>query len=108
MINIALVDDHAMVRAGLRQLLSEHVDMRVVAEGSSGKDAVDIARREIANVMLLDVSMPDQSGVDALLAIQNRSCPLRVLMLSGFPEEHYATTLLRQGASGYLGKDANS
>ena len=56
--------------------------------------------------MLLDVSMPDQSGVDALLAIQNRACPLRVLMLSGFPEEHYATTLLRQGASGYLGKDA--
>lgn len=107
MINIALVDDHAVVRAGLRQFLSEHVDLRVVAEASNGREAMDIVRKEIADVMLLDISMPDQSGVDALLAIKARAPDLPVLILSGFPEQHYATTLLRQGAAGYLSKDCD-
>ena len=107
MIRIALVDDHAVVRAGLRQFLADHVDLRVVAEASNGREALDIARQEIADVMLLDISMPDQSGVDALLAIKARAPELPVLILSSFPEEHYATTLLRQGAAGDLGKDCD-
>lgn len=107
MIRIALVDDHAVVRAGLRQYLSEHVDLRVTAEASSGREALDIVRKELADVILLDISMPDQSGVDALVAIKARAPDLPVLILSGFPEEHYATTLLRQGAAGYLGKDCD-
>jgi two-component system, NarL family, invasion response regulator UvrY len=107
MIRIALVDDHAVVRAGLRQFLSDHVDLRVVAEAANGREAMDIVRQEICDVMLLDISMPDQSGVDALLAIKARAPKLAVLILSSFPEEHYATTLLRQGAAGYLGKDCD-
>lgn len=107
MIRIALVDDHAVVRAGLRQFLSDHVDLRVVAEASTGREALDIVRKELADVILLDISMPDQSGVDALVAIKARAPNLPVLILSGFPEEHYATTLLRQGAAGYLNKDCD-
>jgi len=107
MIRVALVDDHAVVRAGLRQFLSEHVDMRVVAEAANGREAMDIVRKELADVVLLDISMPDQSGVDALVAIKARAKDLPVLILSSFPEEHYATTLLRQGASGYLAKDCD-
>jgi len=107
MIRIAIVDDHAVVRAGLRQFLSEHVDLRVVAEAANGQEALDIVRQQLADVLLLDISMPGQSGVDALLAIKARAPDLPVLILSGFPEEHYAMTLLRQGASGYLNKDCD-
>jgi DNA-binding NarL/FixJ family response regulator len=104
MIRVAIVDDHALVRAGLRECLSGHVDLRVEAECANGQEALDVVRQELADVMLLDISMPGQSGVDALLAIRARAPALPVLILSSFPEEHYALTLLRQGASGYLSK----
>jgi two-component system invasion response regulator UvrY len=107
MIRIAIIDDHAIVRAGLRQFFSEQVDLTVVAEASNGRDAIDIVRKGDVDVILLDLSMPDQSGVDALAAIKARAPDLPVLILSGFPEEHYATTLLRQGASGYLNKECD-
>lgn len=107
MINVAIIDDHAIVRTGLKQFISEQVDMRVVAEGSDGRAAVDIVRQGEAHVLLLDISMPDQNGVDALAAVRARNPNLPVLVLSGYPEEHYATVLLRQGASGYLNKDCD-
>ena len=107
MIRIAIIDDHAIVRAGLRQFFSEQVDLTVVAEASNGREAVDIVRKGQVDVLVMDLSMPDQSGVDALAAIKARAPDLPVLILSGFPEEHYATTLLRQGASGYLNKDCD-
>ena len=107
MIRIGIVDDHAIVRTGLRQFLSDHVDLRVTREGASGHEALEMARRGEVDVLLLDISMPDQSGVDALAAIKARFPELPVLILSGFPEAHYATTLLRQGASGYLNKECD-
>lgn len=107
MIRVAIVDDHAIVRAGLRQHLSEHVDLRVTGEAANGREALELARQGETDVMLLDIAMPDQSGVDALGAIKARFPDLPVLMLSGFPEHHYATVLLRQGASGYLTKDCD-
>lgn len=105
MIRVAIVDDHALVRAGLRRFLCEHVDVRVVAECASAREVMDVVRQEAADVILLDIAMPGQSGVDALHAIKARAQDLPVLILSSFPEEHYAPTLLRQGASGYLPKD---
>jgi len=107
MIRIALVDDHPMVRAGLRQFFSDQVDFTVVAEAASGREALDIVRKGEVDVIVLDISMPGQSGVDALAAIRAREPDLPVLILSGFPEEHYAITMLRQGASGYLNKDCD-
>jgi len=107
MIRIAIIDDHAIVRAGLRQFLSEQVDLTVVAEASNGREALDIVRKGQVDVLVMDLSMPDQSGVDALAAIKAREPDLPVLILSGFPEQHYATTLLRQGASGYLNKECD-
>ena len=107
MIRIVIVDDHAIVRAGLRQYFSEQVDFRVTGEAATGREAMEFVRKGDVDVMLLDLSMPDQSGVDALAAIKARSPDLPVLILSGFAEEHYATTLLRQGASGYLNKDCD-
>ncbi len=107
MIRIAIVDDHAMVRAGLRQFFADQVDFRVVAEAANGRDAMDIVRAGGVDVVVMDISMPGQSGVDTLAAIKAREPGLAVLILSGFAEEHYATTLLRQGASGYLNKDCD-
>jgi two-component system invasion response regulator UvrY len=107
MIRIAIVDDHAMVRAGLRQFFADQPDFAVVAEAVNGREALDIVRQGEVDVMVMDISMPDHSGVDALVAIKARAPDLPVLILSGFAEVHYATTLLRQGASGYLNKDCD-
>ncbi len=107
MIRIVIVDDHAIVRAGLRQFLAEQVDLRVTGEAANGREALDLLRAGDLDVMLMDLSMPDQSGVDALAAVKARRPELPVLILSGYPETHYATTLLRQGAAGYLNKECD-
>lgn len=105
MIRIGLVDDHIIVRAGLKQYLGEQVDLRVTGEASNGLEALDLARSGEVDVLLMDLSMPDQSGVDALAAIKARFPDLPVLIFSGYPEQHYATNLLKLGASGYLNKE---
>lgn len=107
MIRVGIVDDHAIVRAGLRQFLSEQVDFRVTGEAANGREALELARQGEVDVLLLDLSMPHEGGVDALAAIKSRFPDLPVLILSGFPETHYATTLLRHGASGYLNKECD-
>ena len=107
MIRIAIVDDHALVRAGLRQFFAEQQDFQVIAEASNGREALEIVRQCEVDVMVLDIAMPGQSGVDTLVAIRARAPQLPVLMLSSHPEAHYATTLLRQGASGYLNKEGD-
>ena len=107
MIRIGIADDHAIVRDGLRRFLSDNVDLRVTGEACNGREALELARGGDVDVLLMDISMPDQSGIDALVAIKARYPDLPVLVLSGFPESHYATTLLRQGASGYLNKECD-
>jgi two-component system, NarL family, invasion response regulator UvrY len=104
-IQIALVDDHPVLRAGLKQFLSEQVDLRVIAEAASGREAIDVVRNFPAlDVLVLDVAMPGQSGLDALGRIRAKAPDVGILILSGFAEEHYAVTLIRQGASGFLNK----
>lgn len=105
MIRVIIVDDHAIVRAGLKQFLSEQVDLRVTGEAANGREALDLVRQGEVDVLVMDLSMPEHGGVDALAAIKAREPNLPILILSGFPETHYATTLLRQGASGYLNKE---
>ena len=107
MIRIAIVDDHALVRAGLRQFMAEQPDFCVTAEAATGREAMDIVRQGEVDVVLLDINMPDISGVDTLAAIKARQPDLPVLILSGFAETHYATTMLRLGAAGYLNKDCD-
>jgi two-component system, NarL family, invasion response regulator UvrY len=107
MIRIAIVDDHATVRAGLRQFFAEQSDFAIAGEAASGREALDIVRAGQVDVVVMDIAMPDQSGVDVLAAIKARAPDLPVLILSSYAEAHYATTLLRQGASGYLNKDCD-
>jgi len=107
MIRIGLVDDHELVRAGLRQLISTQADCLVVGEAQTAKQALDLVRNVAIDVLLLDVGLPQQSGSDALDAIGRRSPGTRVLVYSGYPEEHFALDLLRRGAHAYLRKDGD-
>jgi len=104
-VKIGIVDDHSIVRSGLRQYLSEMVDLRVVGEAASGREAIDLVRTVEMDVMIMDLSMPGQSGIDALAMIRAKAPDLGILILSGYPEEQYAVNLIRQGASGYLNKE---
>lgn len=103
-IKVGIVDDHAILRSGLRQFLEEQVDMRVAGEASSGREAIDLVRGTEMDVLVMDLSMPGQSGIDALGMIRAKAPDVGILILSGYPEEHYAMNLIRQGASGYLNK----
>ena len=107
MIKVGIVDDHAIVRAGLKQFFAEQVDLRVIGEAASGREAIDLVRNEPMDVLVMDLSMPGQSGMDALGMIRAKAPDVGVLILSGYPEEHYATNLIRQGASGFLNKECD-
>jgi DNA-binding NarL/FixJ family response regulator len=107
MIRVGIVDDHAIVRSGLRQYFSEQVDLRVAGEAASGREAIDLVRTTELDVLVMDLSMPGQSGLDALAMIRAKAPDVGILILSGYPEEHYALNLIRQGASGYLNKECD-
>ncbi len=105
MLRIAIVDDHAIVRAGFRELLGEEIDLTIAFEAASGEAALEALKAQGCDVVLLDLSLPGQNGVDVLRTIRQRYPQVGVLVLSGFPEERYALPMIRQGAHGYLCKD---
>jgi len=106
MIRILIADDHAVVRAGVRQFIAGHDDLSVVAEAATGAEVLDYIRKEELDVVVLDISMPGRSGVDTLRSLKRARPKLPVLILSGFAENLYAVNLLRAGAAGYVSKDA--
>ncbi len=106
MIRILIADDHAIVREGLKRILEEDRSMELVAEADTGRQAVSLARSEKPDVILLDISMPERSGVDALSDIKSAHPGARVLMLSMHPEDQYAIRCLSEGADGYLTKES--
>ena len=105
-IRILIADDHAIVRHGLRQILSDSEDMVVSGEAKSGVQALQMARQGEWDVVLMDVSMPDKNGIDTLKQLKKEYPKLPVLMLSMHPEEQYAIRALKAGASGYLTKQS--
>jgi two-component system invasion response regulator UvrY len=108
MIRILIADDHAIVRAGLKQFIADQVDMEVAAEAASGAEAIAAVRASDFDVVLLDISMPDKNGIDTLKTLRHVKPDLPVLMLSAYAEDQYAVNLLRAGAAGYLNKEAAS
>src|SRR5208337_3916828 len=106
LINILIVDDHAVVRAGLRQIISDVSDMAVADEADSAIEALTKIRKKGYSMVVLDISMPGKSGLDVLKEIRNEHPKLPVLMLSMYPEDQYAIRVLRSGASGYMTKDS--
>jgi len=105
-IKVLVVDDHAIVRQGLRRILEEATGVKFGGEAPNGVEALKMIRTEKWDVILLDISMPEKNGIDTLKQIMDGSKAARVLILSMYPEDQYAVRLMKAGASGYLTKDA--
>ena len=106
MISVMIADDHAIVRQGLKQILSETDDIKVTGEAETGFQAIKIARQQDFDVMLLDISLPDRNGIEILKQIKKDRPSLAVLMLSMHNEHEFAIRALKAGASGYLNKQS--
>lgn len=105
-IRVLIADDHAIIRHGIKQILSDTDDMVLVGEADGGVQVLHLLRSIESDVVLLDISMPDRNGIDALKMIRKEFPHLPVLILSMHPEELYAVRALRAGAAGYLSKQA--
>jgi len=106
MIKILIADDHAVVREGLKQIISENPDMIVIDEANNGQEVLNKVSEQHYDVVLLDITMPGRSGLDVLKQLKSKMPKLPVLILSVHPEEQYAVRTLRAGASGYLTKES--
>jgi DNA-binding NarL/FixJ family response regulator len=105
MLSILIVDDHPMVRQGLRQTLAEEFEGVVIGEAGDGLEAIVQANRRAWDIVILDIGIPGISGLDVLKELRELRPRARVLVYTMYPEEHYANRFLRTGAAGYLTKD---
>lgn len=104
-IRVLLVDDDALVRAGLRMILSSSDDLEVVGEAADGADAVEAARTHRPDVVLMDIRMPGMDGIAATTAIRRLPTPPHVIVLTTFQADEHVLSALRAGADGFLLKD---
>ena len=106
-IRVAVVDDHQLVRIGLKQIIEGQPDFAWVGEAKNGREALTLLRGTPCDVLLLDLSLPDMSGLDVLRQIKSHHETVATLVLSAFPENQYGLNVLRAGASGFLSKTAD-
>ncbi|MBA4260846.1 MAG: DNA-binding response regulator [Comamonadaceae bacterium] len=104
MIKVILCDDHAMVRRGIRDTISEAVDIQVVGEAGSYPELREQLRKTPCDVLVLDLNMPGRGGLEVLAALREEGSPVKTLVVSMYPEDQYAIRCLRAGARGYLNK----
>jgi two-component system, NarL family, invasion response regulator UvrY len=101
---ILLVDDHAILRHGLRQILAENDDMEVAAEADNSEQAIRLAREQAFDVVVLDITLPDRNGLETVKILKRDHPKLAVLMLTMHGEDEFGVRALKAGASGYLTK----
>jgi DNA-binding NarL/FixJ family response regulator len=104
MIEVILCDDHALIRRGIRNTLAEAVDIRVVGEAGEYGELRSLMRGTRCDVLVLDINMPGRSGLDVLQVLKDEGNPVKVLVVSMYPEDQYAIRALRGGAYGYVNK----
>ncbi|MGD9249614.1 MAG: response regulator transcription factor [Desulfobacterales bacterium] len=104
MINVVIADDHPIVRAGLKQIITEEADIAVAGEASNGLELLNLVRQHEYDVILLDLTMPGMDGLDVLKQLRIEKPRLPVVILTIHPESQYALRILKAGASGYLTK----
>jgi DNA-binding NarL/FixJ family response regulator len=105
-IRVLLVDDHNLVRAGIRSLLERMPGVKVVGEASNGREALELVRSESPNLVLMDIAMAELGGLETLPRINKNFPGVQVIILSAHSNEEYVIRALRSGASGYMLKDA--
>ena len=105
MINILMVDDHLIVREGIKRIINDIPDIQITAEASNGNEAMELIMKNTYDIVLLDISMPILNGLQALKLIKKYNNKLPVLMLSMHSEEQYAMRSIKAGASGYMTKE---
>lgn len=106
MINVLIADDHAVVRRGIRQILSEEPEVNVLGEASNSDEIMAQLYDHDWDLIILDITMPGKNGLDVLIEIKRKRPEIKVLILSMHPEEEIALRALKTGASGYLNKDS--
>lgn len=104
MIDILVVDDHALIRKGLKLLLDENPDFQVKGEAESGMQAVKMVREQHYDLILLDISLPDKHGMDVLRQLKLEQPDVKIIVLSMYPEDQYGVRALKAGALGYINK----
>lgn len=104
-ITIILADDHPVVRTGIRALLDRAADMVVVAEAATGSEVLPLVERYLPDVLVLDIEMPELSGVEVTRQLNAKKLPVRILALSAYASEHYVQKIIGSGAAGYLVKE---
>ncbi|MBI3728201.1 MAG: response regulator transcription factor [Burkholderiales bacterium] len=107
-INVLIVDDHAVVREGIKSIISTTTDIAVIAEAETGLEAIRLSRQLDFEVMLLDIALPDKNGIEVLKQIKSERPAIAVLMFSIHREDQYAVRALKAGASGFLNKQCSS
>jgi len=105
-IRVLIADDHAVVRRGVSQILSEVPDIFAAGEASTGQEVLQAIRESEYDVVILDIGMPEGSGIETLNQLRSLKPEMPILIFSIYPEEQYAIRTLRAGASGYLTKDS--
>ena len=108
MIQVLIVDDHQIVRQGIKQILGDAPDIALACEAANGPEAVARVRAGGIHVVLLDIAMPQRDGLDVLKQLRSECPKLPVLMLSTYPDRQYAVRSLKLGAAGYLNKSADA
>lgn len=106
MIKILVVDDHALIRKGLKQLLEGRSDMQVTGEAETGLQAISMARKHRYDLILLDIALPDKHGMDVLKQLKSEQPGIKVIVLSMYPEDQYGVRVLKAGAAGYINKQS--
>ncbi len=106
-IRIALVDDHKLVRNGIKSLLEQEHDIEIVAEGSNGFEALDIVKNIKPDLLIIDVRMPEMNGIEAVTKMQSLDSSTKVIVLSMHDSEDYIIQSIKAGAKGYLLKDTD-
>jgi two-component system, NarL family, invasion response regulator UvrY len=106
MIKVIIVDDHPVVLRGLKQIIEDEPDMKVVGEAINARECFSLVRKTNCDLVVLDINLPDRSGIDVLSQLKYEKPNLLILILSVLPEDQYALRLIKAGASGYLMKES--
>ncbi len=104
-VRVIIADDHRLMRIGLRKILEVSPDISVIADASNGREAIDLAQELQPDVLLLDVEMPDLSGIEVTRQLKQNNSPVNILIISAHNEPNYIQEVLNLGAAGYLTKD---